>query len=120
MKLYTFQIAKWRKLKADDIPYIDTTFKTGNPIFAPTKKMVFGYKYGDLSEEEYTEMYISMMRESMRTHKEEWLKLLDMEVVAVGCYCPDGKFCHRKLLVYVLERITRNMGIDFEYLGEYS
>jgi len=119
VRIYTAQIAKWRKCKELGIPLIDTTVKSGIKIFAPSWDIVSRVKAGTLSEAGYTEQYLAMMRVSFGSNKEEWLALLrDNEAIAIACYCTAGKFCHRYLLVEYLVKVCEHFGIEYELCGE--
>lgn len=120
MKLWTVQIAKWRLCKTRGVEMIDTTVKSGNPIFAPSWDIVARVKAGTLTEDGYTEQYYAMMRESFRRHPAEWRAMCEQAEVAIACYCTAGKFCHRHLLKDMLERACRHFGIPFEYQGELA
>lgn len=117
MKLYTAQLGRWREAKKRDIPFINTTVKSGDKTFAPTWDFLMKYK-DDQDEEAYIEKFIPLMRKSYQDNRQVWDDLVDMEVVCLACYCKAGKFCHRKLLVDILQKICLYRGIEFEYLGE--
>ena len=50
--------------------------------------------------------------------KSAWLELCNRDVVALACYCDLGKFCHRNILVELLEEFCIDNGKEFIYLGE--
>ena len=109
MKVYT---ARYRYKGKDRL---DVTVKGEDPLgraFAPTWQMVKALKAGLMTEDDYRESYIRMMRESYRLFKDKWVKLLEMEEVTLVCYCEDGAFCHR----YILAELLVKCGA--EYLGE--
>jgi uncharacterized protein YeaO (DUF488 family) len=116
--IYTAQIAQWRRCKAQGIELIDTTVKSGSPIFAPTWEIVMGVKSGEISEARYTEVYHQLMRRSFVEHKDEWLALLSKEKIAIACYCKAGAFCHRHLLVEYLIAACRYFKIEYTLGGE--
>lgn len=118
MKIYTIQLAKWRNAVALDIPYLDTTVKSGEKTFAPTWEMVRDYKNGLITDNEYTEQYKQLMRESYRQNKDRWLEVANMEKVAFACYCSEGAFCHRLILKDLFKAVCQKEGIQFMYLGE--
>ena len=115
MDVYTYQIAKWRVVKALDsgIVLIDTTVKTGYKQVAPTWEMVMGSKDGSVSPENYTRQYNEILDYSRQVNPRFWGSLLRLEKVALGCYCAPGKFCHRHLLVDDLRKLT-----DVKYVAE--
>lgn len=118
LTVYTVQIAKWKVPKQMGIKMVDTTVKSGMKFLAPTWEMVMGHKRGELSDEAYTRMFLEMMDESLDTKKENWEWLVELGTVALGCYCAKDAFCHRQLLVSILEKYCRDRGIEFEYKGE--
>ena len=121
MKLYTVQMSKWRVAKRQCIPFVDTTVRTApDHIFAPNWDMVMGHKSGELENSAYTELYLRRMRRSYMERREEWLAFLQKETAAIACYCPAGAFCHRRLLIPILDAVAKKHGIAFEYMGEIS
>ena len=118
MKLYTIQVQRWRRAKELDIPFEDVTVKSGNKLFAPTWPLLAKYKSKLITEEEYTESFYALMRDSLRNHPDEWDRLLSHETLAIGCYCPSGEFCHRYLLRDIFQKVAEARGIPFTYLGE--
>lgn len=119
MVVYTVQMAKWRLCKEKGIRLIDTTVKTGDPVFAPTWDIVMGVKKGSLTEAEYTEVYRDLMQHSYDTERHQWASLcLSDEPIAIACYCKSGKFCHRHLLLRYFEKICNHHHIPFVYKGE--
>lgn len=107
MLVYTFQLSKWRQVKAMGIPYLDTTVKTGNCVqVAPYWDMVMGVKKGLITQEEYTKLYNEIVDYWFFQDPLFWDWLLGHPILALGCYCEPGKFCHRHLLVQFLKRVT--------------
>jgi uncharacterized protein YeaO (DUF488 family) len=110
MKFWTAQY----RYSGDD--RIDITAKSEDKIgklFAPTIQLVFNYKDGYITQDEYIEQYMDLLTKSFKNHKLIWEKFLDMNITVVFvCYCKADTFCHRLLLAKVLD----NMGAT--YLGE--
>lgn len=117
MKVYTCQMSKHRKVKELDIPFKDITVKSGDKLFAPTWDILMEYKNGG-SDETYTSKFIPLMRESFKNNKQAWLSLCNMEEVCLACYCKAGAFCHRHIIVDMLEKVCEREGIPFERCGE--
>ncbi len=92
--------------------------KSGNDAFAPAWDMVMGIKQGRLSEDAYRQQYIDMMRESWAYRRLEWEKVLQMDQVALACYCSAGKFCHRHILKEILMKIQQQRGVEVVDGGE--
>lgn len=132
MKLYTIQMSQWRKAQALGIPFLDTTVKSGDPTFAPSWEIVTAYKQGrslhpGLSpEESYTINYKELMRQSLRQNRSRWLEVIQMDQVAIACYCgyydqsqpAHIRFCHRHILCELLSLLCAQQGVAFEYAGE--
>lgn len=113
MIVYTYQLAHWRRLRKGVVPALDTTVKTGESRLAPTWGMVLDVKSGRISEDEYTERYLEILDFWWHHDPDFWDSLLNTPVIALGCYCTANEFCHRKLLVDFLAKVT-----DVEYRGE--
>lgn len=118
MKIYTVQLGKWRLAESRELPIINTTVKSGEKTFAPTKWMVHGHKYGDLTNEEYTAHFDTLMRDSWINNRARWLEVAHMDSVVLMCYCGAGCFCHRYLLVEMFRKICKLLGLPFEYMGD--
>jgi uncharacterized protein YeaO (DUF488 family) len=67
--------------------------------------MVLGHKNGRLTDKQYTQMYLKMMRESYKNNRRDWDELLNKEKVILMCYCYPGAFCHRHLLSKILVQL---------------
>lgn len=106
MEVYTYQLANWRKVKAMGILYMDTTIKSGDWMLAPTWALLCAYRYNNLGDQGYTEAYNQLLEERLEQYPEYFEELFNLDVLAVGCYCRPGKFCHRKLLVEFFKRHT--------------
>lgn len=112
MKIYTFQLAKWRKVKALNIPYLDISLKSGEWRLAPDIGLRHVYRETG-NDELYTDVYNRLLNERYQNEPEYFKALCNKEAIAFACYCRKDKFCHRHLLVKFLEGIT-----DVEYCGE--
>ncbi len=118
---------------------LNTTVQSGEglgSILAPTWALVGGYKhfeaqqnqdhaalakwarYTPLSEAEYTDGYLKLLRARYATDKQPFLDLLNRDRVTLTCYCGAGDFCHRHIAVQVLEKIAQHHAMPFERGGE--
>lgn len=113
MKAYTYQIANWRKVRDRGIYYMDTSIKSGDWILAPTRQLLYAYKYGDMTDSEYTEAYNLLLAERYLQYPKYFEELFEIPELAFGCYCKPGKFCHRLLLIKFLATHT-----ELDYRGE--
>lgn len=118
MIVYTVQLAKWRTCEKLGIPLLDTTTKSGNPLFAPGWDIVMDVKSNKITPEQYTEVYLERMRQSYRDNPKAWHDCIAQPTVAVACYCAAGKFCHRHLLVDIFGKLCNHLKQPFEYKGE--
>ena len=59
----------------------------GHPRFAPTWEMVMGYKNGRISQAEYTKLYVERL---LKVDIEEYIRLLDMDLIVLCCFCRPG------------------------------
>lgn len=120
MRLQTTQITKWRQIqKLDGVLFLDTTVKTGDPVFAPTWDIVMGVKSGKITPEEYTVEYTRLMRESYKNNPGRWLSVCQLDRVCIACYCPPDTFCHRHLLKSMFAGVCKHHGIPFLDDGEF-
>ncbi len=118
---------------------LNTTVQSGEGLgclLAPTWALVGGHKhfealenqdsaaiakwarYTPLSEADYTDGYLKLLRTRYAADKEPFLDLLNRERVTLTCYCGAGDFCHRHIAVKVLEKIAQHHTIPFERGGE--
>lgn len=118
IQVWTTQIAKWRVAKANDIFFLDTTAKSGVLAFAPDFGDVMRYKRGEMSEEEYTRIYLERMEKSKERFPVKWQCLVKRPRIAFACYCPKGKFCHRHLFLDVVEKHFTPLGYEIIRMGE--
>jgi len=80
------------------------------PELGPEKELLFGYKEGDIDEEEYRERYVNYLLTNMGTTK----KLIELypyvnsdNVLWLACFEKEGDFCHRHILKEVLENLDK-------------
>lgn len=99
---------------------LDITVKsaTGDGrCLAPTWDMVWGHKRGTLSDQEYTEKYLTLLRQRYRDDPEPFIRLVKRKELKILCYCAkvtrEGEpvFCHRHLAADVLAKIAIHHGI---------
>lgn len=112
---YTYHIPQHRRLKERGVPLLDTTVKTGHVQVAPRWDMVLGHKRGIISDEQYTEQYHALLDYWWFQHSDFFDWVLSHPVIALGCYCRPGAFCHRHLLAAFLSTVS-----DRPVLGELT
>lgn len=123
MILYTAQIGY---VGSSQQVVIDTTVKSSRgsaAVLAPTWELVMGHKRGQISWEQYTNGYLSLMRRRylLPYQKQRILDFLHLEEeVVFTCYCSQDRYpmCHRWLLVDIFNKIAQREGVNFAYEGE--
>lgn len=76
--------------------------------------MVFNYKNKKINEEEYTEQYYKLMRNSYRNNKQKWIDVLNSNRYVFVCYCNSNSFCHRQLLTKILIKLGATFDGEIE------
>lgn len=102
MKLYTYQLALWRYINQINLPHVDTTVKSGDPMLAPPWAIVLNHKNNVATDKDYIDVYLPIMEQRYVANKAYFDKLVSGEHLALGCYCKPGNFCHRYLLIHFL------------------
>lgn len=119
MQWYTAAISQWRKVKAANVELFDITVKSGDQRFAPEPDVLWAYKRGEVTDEEYTERYTQKLRSLFIREPSAFEDLLNTDTPkALACYCRAGKFCHRHLLLTFLQELAEDNEISFVYAGE--
>lgn len=119
LTLYTIAIPQWRKAKEKNIELFDITVKSGYEPFAPYKDVLYAYKRGEVTDDQYTTIYLDKLRAHFRAHPEDFQNLLERDAqLAVACYCAAGKFCHRHLFIRFIKEIAEDNEYDLVYNGE--
>lgn len=119
-KLYTLQLAKWRKVEKDTILILNVTAKSGLKGFAPSWDFLSKYKAGEIDDKEYTRLFNLRMAESKVVNPKLWASLLKHPNIAITCYCTAGKFCHRHLLVEHFSEYLKEHGHEVVLGGEIT
>lgn len=117
--------------RAADLGPLDVTRKSGKNglIWAPSWDILSpalkAFKAAKTAAEKnnafvmYAIAYKDEMRESWRTRRAEWERLLGRETLTLQCYCVDARYCHRTLLARdILPGACARLGIDYVFCGE--
>jgi hypothetical protein len=120
VSIWTVQMAQWRRAKSQGLFFLDITAKSGVRAFAPDFSRVMEYKKGLLTQEAYTQLYLERMALSREKRPETWEKLKDNEKVALACYCPAGRFCHRHLFSKLMQDYLVDQGYEARLMGEVT
>jgi ribA/ribD-fused uncharacterized protein len=113
LAVYTGQVGRYRGVDG-----LDVTLKSSRGIgraFAPSQwDMVRGVKRGTVSEAQYREWYLDVLRASFRTRQAAWQHVLQQPQVVLLCYCRPGEFCHRQILAEVLGKLGAEVKGEME------
>lgn len=71
-------------------------------FLGPWKELLDGYKKGDISEEEYRDLYLRSLEKSWEAFS-NWFLVNSSKNIVMLCYEGKGKFCHRHLLAEFLK-----------------
>lgn len=106
---------------------IDITIKSAStPVgkaLSPTWAMVNAYKSGTMSEAEYTEQYLTLVRQryaDLKTRDAISDMVMIADSITLKCYCPADTFCHRLLARDVLMKIGEAIGVEVCDGGEIT
>lgn len=77
------------------------------PLFAPTKELLKGYRAGDVTWEEYEMVFLALLAE--RKVEREIPRDLFTRRTVLLCSEPTSDFCHRRLVVEYLNRAWGNV-----------
>lgn len=123
VKLWTLQLAKWRRAEKRNLPKLDITVKSGLKYLAPDWDFLMDYKKSDKgpdAEAAYTKRYLQKLSRLFDEDTDKLIEILRQGEVVLMCYCPSGKFCHRHLLVSYLIEIGEWFSYEVIYMGELS
>jgi len=120
IKVWTIQMGSWRLAVERKIIMLDVTAKSGNSAFAPDYSAVMDYKNGKMTEEQYTTLYLTRMRQSFKQAFLEWEKLKEYTEVAIACYCKPNTFCHRYIFVDLMKKYLEREGFVVQLCGEIT
>lgn len=76
----------------------DITMRSGSSSFEPPKALVLKTKVGEVSYDEYVELYLTDLNLSRAL-----LKLMAKNKVTVVCLCSGEGFCHRYIVAIILQ-----------------
>ncbi len=121
MVIYTAQLS----VVVDDA--IDITIKSAStPVgkaLAPMWGMVNAIKLGLMSDEDYSRMYLDLVRHRYRYDSVKfaiWDMLRNKRSVTLKCYCPADTFCHRTIAKEVLIKIGEAIDVEVCDGGEIT
>jgi uncharacterized protein YeaO (DUF488 family) len=118
LQLWTMQIGQWRRARDQGIQMLDITVKSGLHVFAPEPSVLWAYKRGETSWDEYVVAFEAKMRQSIIDYPKHWDTFAKKERVALACYCAAGENCHRHLLVPLITHHLAQFPVEVAFHGE--
>ncbi len=118
--IWTIQMGKWRAARDAGIDLLDITAKSGVSAFAPEMQNVLAYKRGEISDEDYTVLYVNRMQRTKEEQPAQWERLKEMKRVALACYCRKDHFCHRHIFANLMQDYLAENGIPSQLQGELT
>ena len=85
---------------------IDVSVQGGYFIFVPPKKLLFDYRLGNITENQFQKAYIEFLENSYIYQRYTWDTILSEKRIVLVCTCNlDGKACHRYVIVNFLKSL---------------
>lgn len=102
---------------------LDITVMSGKggagDVLTPTWDIVQYVKSGEITPEEYTELYLKLLRNRYADRPSEFHDLLKRERIVMACYCgTEVNHCHRHVAADVLRKIGLATGTLVHVMGE--
>lgn len=118
LEVWTGRICDWRYWDNTDVLFVDTSLKSGEKEFAPTPELLWPYKQGIVSKDEYEQVFLNLTRKRFQRNPDPWYWLIHQQKICLACYCKEGEFCHRHLLKEMIRKLCKREGIQFIDRGE--
>jgi hypothetical protein len=84
---------------------VDVSFNGGSFVFAPPRPLLFEYRLGRMSPEQFQAEYRRFLEGSFMQHMHNWDILLASVSIVLVCSCnADDASCHRHVLIDFLKR----------------
>ena len=84
---------------------VDVSFSGGNFVLTPPRHMLFDYRMGRLSQQQFRADYFKFLEGSFVQHTYNWDNVLDGRRIVLVCSCnADDATCHRHFLIEFLAR----------------
>ena len=89
--------------------YPESSFDEFYPELAPTKKLLYDYKYHGLPWEEYEVQFFQLMKghRALRRIEELAERSKKGEVITLLCFEKSDEKCHRRLLKNLIEELEK-------------
>lgn len=85
---------------------IDVSVNNGQFIFAPPKHLMFDYRFGKITDDQFQKAYLACLEKSYMNQRHTWDTLLKGDRIVLVCNCNSkGKACHRYVIIQFLKKL---------------
>ena len=85
---------------------VDVSVNSGQFIFAPPKHLIFDYRFGKITGNQFQKAYIACLAKSYMNQRYTWDTLLRGNRIVLVCSCnAKGKACHRHVIIQFLKEL---------------
>ena len=93
-------------MRYDGDDRIEVSAQGGHFIFAPPRQLLFDYRLGNTTQDQFQKAYYKFLSENYINHRHAWDSILDRKKIILVCSCnAKGKDCHRYLVVNFLKKL---------------
>lgn len=116
MKIYTGRIGNAYK---DELDITAKSAQGDGKVLAPTWDLVMDHKAHRITDLQYVDAYVNLIRQRYLQDKTPFLRILSNPSVTLTCYCRPNAFCHRRIAQDILVKIALAHGLKAVWLGEH-
>ena len=85
---------------------VDVSVNNGKFIFAPPKHLIFDYRFGNITEDQFQKSYFECLEKSYINQRYTWDTVLQGNKIVLICSCnAKGKTCHRHFIIKFLKKL---------------
>ena len=85
---------------------MDVSAQGGYFIFVPPKHLLFDYRFGNITEEQFQKAYFEFLENSYIYQRNAWDNVLNKRKIVLVCTCnSEGKACHRYFIIKFLRKL---------------
>lgn len=85
---------------------MDVSAQGGYFIFVPPKHLLFDYRFGNITEEQFQKAYFEFLENNYIYQRNAWDNVLNKRKIVLVCTCnSEGKACHRYFIIKFLRKL---------------
>ena len=85
---------------------VDVSVNNGQFVFVPPRHLLFDYRFGYITEDQFKKAYFELLEESYVNQRYTWDTILNGDRIVLVCNCnAKGKACHRYFLINFLKKL---------------